>query len=591
MMGEELEAILRAQYDGEYDAAREARKLLAAAERLAAEPAERQRIRNIVEVVDAEIATQTRQRARVSNTRRAFSATQLARVLAFVIQRRKTGQVWVTRRDALSMPASASPEPNSAEARPIKDFISSAIAAEAEYAQHVVSSAMSAASPRAEAITQPSSPARGRTSARRLPLWHPTSSKRATNAAQILASLGGADMDTLARVPQERTRFAQIAIVLLATAGLSAAAMIYALHESLGMPSLASIPLGLVFGIVIFSIDRLIIPENSVRHLMRKLVVIIPRMGLAVLVALLVSTPLVLHTFAADINTQLRTMEQEDSARAAELRTVSDSQQEQLAAAQTQVSTLEKQAQAERQKVLSALQAWNCELYGTVTGCQDASGLPGNGPLAHQKQQIYSAAVSGYNSIESQLNAADAALRAAEASSSQAQAQLASEVQVNQVRLDTGSGILNQLNALSKISAQYPAVDTERWTFLILFALIGFLPVAVGFALTRRSPSAYDAITKLGEEGLIASARAEREQMIHATEQRLRLRAQIEDDMRRRELDLGKHANERIAADMTNIVDTALREWANQLWAKLAASETGKTSTASPSPPGEDVDP
>ena len=58
-MSEELEAILRAQYDGGYNTAREGQQLLSAIERLAADPLESQRIRNIVDAVDAEMDTRT----------------------------------------------------------------------------------------------------------------------------------------------------------------------------------------------------------------------------------------------------------------------------------------------------------------------------------------------------------------------------------------------------------------------------------------------------------------------------------------------------------------------------------------------------
>lgn len=59
MMSDELEAILRAQYDGGYDTAQEGQKLFSAIERLATDPLESQRIRGIVDAVDAETHSRT----------------------------------------------------------------------------------------------------------------------------------------------------------------------------------------------------------------------------------------------------------------------------------------------------------------------------------------------------------------------------------------------------------------------------------------------------------------------------------------------------------------------------------------------------
>lgn len=61
------------------------------------------------------------------------------------------------------------------------------------------------------------------------------------------------------------------------------------------------------------------------------------------------------------------------------------------------------------------------------------------------------------------------------------------------------------------------------------------------------------------EDGLIALARAEQEEMLQLAERRLQAWTQVEDDMRQRKLELGRRVNKRIVEEMTKIVDAVVR--------------------------------
>jgi ABC-type transport system involved in multi-copper enzyme maturation permease subunit len=143
----------------------------------------------------------------------------------------------------------------------------------------------------------------------------------ASRFGDLMAGLGGADKTILDEVPQDRARFTQMAGLLLTTAGIAVLAMTFALHNGVKVPLFPAIVLGIAWGIVILNIDRFLVISmgDSRTRRWRLAGIMLPRFALAVLIALVVSTPLVLRIFASDINEQLSVMHEQQSKRFAEL--------------------------------------------------------------------------------------------------------------------------------------------------------------------------------------------------------------------------------------------------------------------------------
>jgi hypothetical protein len=57
--------------------------------------------------------------------------------------------------------------------------------------------------------------------------------------SDFLARLGGVDLDVLRRAPSARSRFVQMALVLLTTAGVAVVSMSFALHDGVRAPRVA----------------------------------------------------------------------------------------------------------------------------------------------------------------------------------------------------------------------------------------------------------------------------------------------------------------------------------------------------------------
>ncbi len=448
-----------------------------------------------------------------------------------------------------------------------------------------------------------------------------------TRAGDFMAWLGGGDREILEQVPQERTRFVQMAGVLLTTAGLAVVSMAFALHDGVKAPLAPSVILGVLWGVVILNLDRfLVLSMGSTRDRKRLVFITLPRLALAVVLALVISTPLVLRIFASDINQQLFIMQQKESRQESSLEAKSGQQQEanqvedeintdqgilnghlpqsvtspQLQSDQKQVSQLQKEAASDYQAEVTAREAWQCELDGQT--CEGSSGKVGDGPRAQAKYQEYEQDVKTYNSVESQLTAAQAAEKTAQSGFS---SDLSSRVQqlkaqaraalpglerehsklVADLQATAASGwsvnakntgILAQLQALSEASAASPSLQAARLAVLALFFLIEILPVTVKFLLNIGPPSAYEVVAKLREDEAIDAATMRRIESRRIGEAESRTRIGVQDDMQQKEEDLGKHANTRIASEMTKILDATVLEWSRQEREGLpAANGTG----------------
>jgi hypothetical protein len=439
-------------------------------------------------------------------------------------------------------------------------------------------------------------------------------------AGDFMAWLGGGDQGILEQVPQERSRFVQMAGVLLTTAALAVVSMTFALHDGVKAPLAPSVILGAAWGVVILNLDRfLVLSMGSTRDRKRLVFITLPRVALAVVLALVVSTPLVLRIFASDINQQLFVMQQQESRSEAALEARSGEQQQasqvetkintdqgilnghlpqsitspQLQSAQAQVSKLQKQASSDYQAEVTAHEAWQCELTGQ--NCEGSSGKVGDGPRAQAKYLEYEQDVKNYNSVESQLTAAQAADKSAqssfngdlssrvqqvEAAARQALPGLQSEYQKLEAGLqataangrkvnEDNTGILAQLQALSDASAASPSLEAARLAVLLLFFLIEILPVTVKFLLNIGPPSAYEVVAKLREDELIDAASTRRVENRRIGESRSQTRVSVAADLQQKEADLGRHANTRIAGEMTKVLDATVQEWSRQATDRL----------------------
>lgn len=322
--------------------------------------------------------------------------------------------------------------------------------------------------------------------------------------SRFLLTLAGADPEIADRTPDERVKLESPGLAILITSGTAAVSMWFALATVMGVSWFAAAPVALLWGLVIMGIDRWLVTSIPVNSTRRKLAVAAPRFLLAVLLAAVISTPLVLRIFQPEINAQINVM------RAQQL----SEPRSQVSHLQDQVINLEKvidtggqaainpsadpttaalleQLDAETAIMGTAYRAWQCQLYGGP-GCPE-----GNGPLAEASHAAYEQAAAEASSLRSQINSrewqlaatggqaararlqqAQGALPAAQAELAAARAQLNAMLESLQLQ-DGNNDLLTRLQALNQLVGGNPTVSAARWLLFLLFVLIECLPVTL----------------------------------------------------------------------------------------------------------------
>lgn len=439
----------------------------------------------------------------------------------------------------------------------------------------------------------------------------------------FLAWLGGADLKILAQAPgYERTRFIQMAIVLLTTSGIGTLSMMFALHDGVRTSLAVAIIGGLAWGFIILNLDRfLVLSMGHTRGWKRLLLMALPRLALAAVISIVVATPLTLRIFASDIQNQMVQANASESkqflkqqqqsgpatqaaAIAAKINTdkrilaghiQGTDSSPQVAFWQNKVKALTPQVQQAQTAMDKAQAAYQCEVDGSGPSCAGASNLAGFGPMARLKKAEFDQAQQKYQSLNTQLQSAQKQLATAQLAvknasghtlkqqQSQAKAELTGlEKQYNKLEAElrknesqaqsvaeNNKGILAQLQDLSAAGAKNPMLAIAQWVVTLLFFFIEILPVMVKVLLNIGPLSTYETLLKNEEDMIADQAKLTRVTRRRDAEREADKRIAVDEDMRQREEALGKRANEHVADAMGTILDVALAEWSRQVQAKL----------------------
>lgn len=467
--------------------------------------------------------------------------------------------------------------------------------------------------------------------------------KDVSGPGDFLAWLGGADLKVLALAPgSERTRFIQMAIVLLTTSGIGALSMMFALRDGVHTAAVVAVIGGLVWGFIILNLDRfLVLSMGHTRDWKRLLLMALPRLLLAAVISTVVATPLTLRIFASDITNQMAQSNAAESkqvaaqqaqsgpaTQAAALRTKINTDKSILAGNlqgtvsnpgvtfwQGKVNTLTPEVKLAQTAMDTAQAAYQCEVDGSGAGCEGASDLQGNGPMAQLKENEYNQAKQQYATLDNQLQSAQQQLAtaqsAAEKSSGQTLAQqqaaakselpglqtqynqLEAELTKNETRaqaaVDNNTGILAQLQNLSDAGAKDPILGVAQWVVTLLFFCIEILPVTVKVLMNIGPLSTYEVLLKNEEDMIADQAKLTRVTTRRDAEREADKRIALDEHMRQLEEGLGKKANMHVANHMEQILDVALAEWSRNVQAGLSVklppqAQPGNTAGAPPRP-------
>ncbi|RFU21183.1 DUF4407 domain-containing protein [Geodermatophilus marinus] len=350
-----------------------------------------------------------------------------------------------------------------------------------------------------------------------------------------LAVLGGARPDLLAAAPGARPKFVALGGVLLSTGGLAVLSAAFAVHMAIGMWWPFALLVGLFWGAVIVNLDRmLLVGMAHDGSWQRNLAMAVPRVGLALVLGVVVATPLTLQVFHKEIDTEIVTMQAEaadayrtsleSDARFAGLpelraRIATDQEvvasggrsDEGLAAVHAQASAAQAAHDAAVASARELEARAQCELDGTC-GTGDA----GTGAAYQQARAAADAAAAAVTGARTELDAALAAASAAEARSA---GQAASSLETDQAELarltaeqdrlqaafdatnEGSGGILMRLEALDRLSDRNTTLWAAKTMLSLLFMCVEILPVLMKLLLNFGPPSTYDRLAALRDSG------------------------------------------------------------------------------------------
>lgn len=463
-----------------------------------------------------------------------------------------------------------------------------------------------------------------------------TASRPSLRLGTALARLGGADLAILEQTTAQKSRFIQMGLVLLSTAGLAALSMTYALVDGLRTPVVAAAALGLVWGVVILNLDRLLIvtmrPTNS---RWRLFAMVAPRIVMAALLGIVIATPLTLRIFASEIAAQMNldnaraaqvlAEQRRNDPRVAELEAVKAdiARYERILAgevtytsplvaqAQAALSAAEADLAAKRQAYDEANLTWRCERYGEL--CAGGSGIPGDGARAEVARQRLDVATADLAAAQAAADSARSALAEAQ---EQARAESAARLAADQAEAERqlvgkrerrdeleqqlaaltdqdaaiqaqNTGLLARVEALDRLGDQSMSARLAHLSVAGVLFMVELLPVLVKSLSLMNGPTQYDRISDLTDRRAVDLAARQRS----GDRRRQRKEEEIEDDMIDREIALGKKANAHVAAEMERILDVALQDWSAQVGQTLRNGRLGpgNGSVAAPAPrPGPD---
>ncbi|WP_329085009.1 DUF4407 domain-containing protein [Streptosporangium sp. NBC_01469] len=355
----------------------------------------------------------------------------------------------------------------------------------------------------------------------------------------LLITLSGARPEILKLCPTEQGKFEGIGGAVLTTSVLAVVSMTFALNSALGVSLFLAIPASLVWGLAIMSLDRWLVSTMQADG-PRRWRVALPRILMAVLLGLVISTPLVLQIFKSEIDAQIVQIKQQ---RANEFSTrqntgsvaqeVTRLRKETTAlqnvitsegdvpldpAKDPKVVSLTADRDAQQVQTRKLYDEWQCQLYGGKT-CP----RKGNGPLAQASKSNYEKAKSRVDLLNRQIEERKSELTATDASSKKERlAQATQALPKTQELLDaavrrqsdlqnafdaenrTTDGLLIRLQALNEVSGEDTTLRSTHLLLFLLFLLIECLPVAVKL---MQKPGNYERILNLAAKQEFRDAR------------------------------------------------------------------------------------
>src|ERR1051326_7592349 len=203
----------------------------------------------------------------------------------------------------------------------------------------------------------------------------------------------GADLETLKECPSDHARYTALGMMLAVVPCLATVSFTFVLQQSFNIGEAAVLG-GLAWGALIFTLDRLILTFHRKGH--REKLRALPRLLLAVCLAVVIGEPLLLRLFSTEIELQMR---RDGQAVVTEARANAEAR---FKAERDALSSANVEMQKRLDELKSARDEREAAVIGEIEG-RVGSGVKGDGPAARQKQEAFAEAKAEYERARVEL--------------------------------------------------------------------------------------------------------------------------------------------------------------------------------------------
>jgi hypothetical protein len=393
---------------------------------------------------------------------------------------------------------------------------------------------------------------------------------------RFLIFASGARPEILAQCPTDEATHLGLGGTVIATSLLSAISMIFAMTNALQLGIFESLVAGLLWGLIIFNLDRwLIVSQKRLASAWKQWVNVIPRVIVALLLGFVISEPLIHQLFRSELDLKTdvilaETMAEDlDNLDASTKEFVKKQEIRKTELADTSnisigsESSLRTEIEKLQKEIDDAQAAYNTsqtELTTEIEGIS-ATGRAGCGQACAVKQQVRDQKLEALNQVKERndprvaekRSLLDVALAENDAKRKELEAARVIETAKVQEAIDNrvkkaaedrekiesneGTGLLADIDALHTLEGESGGIFAAHYLLLLLFVALDTIPV-IGKTLILTGPKrpyelvcdAIDNRTKMEAEQLVADAEYEQEQHVNLIRADADIRTQVQID-------------------------------------------------------------
>lgn len=374
----------------------------------------------------------------------------------------------------------------------------------------------------------------------------------------------GANRSLLMRCPSDSEKYAGIGATVFFTglfASLSAGYALFTIFDNVWIAGF----FGLIWGTMIFNLDRYIVSSMTKRdRFWQEFRLLLPRLGLAVLLALVISKPLELKIFEKEINRKLDVKKSEEVVIAREAIRKGLPEYNEI---ENKIAALKAEIAAKAAFRDKKQEEYDFERFGTKTS--GTTGIAGIGTNARKKEQ--------------QLNEAQEDLRQTEERVNQQISQLEQQIvdvrkkgdrefETQKTTIDQYDGLAARIDALSVLTAESRAMHYANLFLILLFIAIEIAPIFVKF-ISSKGP--YDELLEAHEKEIKVYKEERVTKTVQSSEARLLRFTDTEKIQNEEQVARSQKIRRKFGDAEDELLDETIRHWKEEEKEKMNRTSFG----------------